>query len=86
MRHITALALSMAMFAALTPGEARAQAGSGFYLSQELGANFTPAFDIEFVAPNARGSICDEHVNPFTDLMPAFCSDPNAPGTAWTIA
>ena len=86
MRHITALPLSVAMLAALVPGEARAQSGSGFYLSQELGVNFTPALDIEVVAPNAPGSICDEHLNPFTDLMPAFCSDPNAPGTAWTIA
>ena len=53
-------------------------------MSQELGANFTPTLDIEGDAPNAPGSICDEHVNPFTDLMPAFCSDPNAPGTGWT--
>ncbi|MCY4029390.1 MAG: hypothetical protein OXH75_24105 [Acidobacteria bacterium] len=86
MRHITALALSVAMLAALAPGEVRAQSGSGFYLSQELGVHFTPALDIEVVAPNAPGSICDEHLNPFTDLMPAFCSDPNAPGTAWTNA
>ena len=86
MLHITALALSIVMLAALAPDEARAQSRSGLYLSQELGANLTPALDIEVDAPHAPGSICDAHLNPFTDLMPAFCSDPNAPGTAWTNA
>ena len=72
------------MPAALAPGEVHAQSGRGFYLSQELGPNFTPALDIEDDAPNAPGSICAEHLNPFTDLMTAFCGDPNAPGTSWT--
>ena len=86
MLHVTVLALSIVMLAALAPGPARAQSGSGLYLSQELGANLTPALDIEVDAPHAPGSICDAHLNPFTDLMPAFCGDPNAPGTAWTNA
>ena len=86
MRRIATLVMWVAMLAALATGEAHAQSGSRFYVSQELGANFTPTLDIEGDAPNAPGSICDEHVNPFTDLMPAFCSDPNAPGTGWTNA
>ena len=84
MRLIAVLVLTTATFSGLLPGNAQAQPLSGLYLSQELGVNFTSSLDMEFLAPNAPGSICDEHVNPFTDLMPAFCSDPNAPGTAWT--
>ena len=84
MRYIAALGVLAALLAILAPGEARAQSGSGFYLSQELGANFTPALEIDGGAANAPGSICDQHLNPFSDLMPAFCSDPNAPTTVWT--
>ena len=83
-RPVVTVPLTIAMLAVLFPCGARAQPGGGLYLSQELGANFTPGLNIEIAAPNAPGSICDEHLNPFTDLMPAFCSDPNAPGTAWT--
>lgn len=67
----------------LAAGEVRAQSGGGLYVSQELGINFTPSLGIEGDA-NDFGSICDEYVNPFTDLMPAFCSDPDSPPTAWT--
>ena len=67
----------------LATGEVGAQHGKGFYASLELGANFAPSIRIAADA-NGRGSICDEHLNPFTDLMPASCGDPNAPGTAWS--
>ena len=40
-----------------------ARAGSGVYLSSELGANFAPALDI-MVTPNDRASVCDEFINP----------------------
>lgn len=66
------------------PGDVRAQSG-GLYVSQELGINLAPRLGIEGVA-NDFGSICDEYVNPFTDLMPAFCGDPDSPPTAWTNA
>lgn len=75
-----------ALLCALAAGEARAQPGGGFYLSQELGVNLTPTLEIDADAPGGRGSICDEHVNPFPDVMPGFCNDPNAPGTHWTNA
>jgi len=67
----------------LAAGEVRAQSGGGLYVSQELGVNWTPSLAMEGSA-NDFGSICDEYVNPFTDLMPAFCSDPASPFTAWT--
>ena len=63
-------------------GEIRAQQGKGFYANLELGANFAPGLGIVADAANARGSICDEHLNPFTDLMPRSCDDPTAPGTS----
>ena len=41
-----------------------AQAGSGLYLSGELGANFASGLDITG-ASNDRASVCDEFINPF---------------------
>lgn len=73
-----------ALLGVLVPGESRGQSNSGPYLSLELGANYTPTLELEGDSVNTPGSICDQHLNPFTDLMPAFCSDPNAPGTTWT--
>ena len=40
-----------------------AQAGSGFYLSIELGANFASDLDITGTS-NDRASVCDEFINP----------------------
>ena len=76
-------ALLVCLLFTLATAEVGAQHGKGFYASLELGANFAPSIRIAADA-NARGSICDEHLNPFTDLMPASCGDPNAPGTAWS--
>ena len=67
----------------LATGEVGAQHGKRFYANLELGVNFAPSIRTAADA-NGRGSICDEHLNPFTDLMPASCGDPNAPGTAWS--
>ena len=67
----------------LAADEGRAQSGGGLYVSQELGINFTPSLGMEGDA-NDFGSICDEYVNPFTELMPVFCSAPDSPFTAWT--
>ena len=39
------------------------QAGSGFYLSSELGANFAPSLDTKG-SGNDRASVCDEFINP----------------------
>ena len=70
-----------------TPGGAGAQTGGGFYVSQELGGHFTPGLAIDAYADNAPGSICDRHLNPFTDLMPAYCDGgPDAPATEWVNA
>ena len=69
------------------PVEGAAQQGGGFYLSQELGLHLAPGPGIDAHADNAHGSICDQHLNPFTDLMPAFCDGgPAAPMTGWTNA
>ena len=69
------------------PGGAGAQTGGGFYVSQELGGHFTPGPAIDAHADNAPGSICDQHLNPFTDLMPAYCDGgPDAPTTEWVNA
>ena len=68
----------------LVPGEARAQSDGGLYLSHELGIHLAPSLGIDADAANAPGSICDQHLNPFTGLMPAFCSAPDAPDTVWT--
>ena len=86
MRYFQALTLPVALLLlwTLAPGQVHAQSDSRFYWSQELGANSTPALAIDGDAANAPGSICDQHVNPFTDLMPGFCKDPTAPGTSWT--
>lgn len=40
-----------------------AQAGSGLYLSSELGANFAPSVDTTG-SSNDRASVCDEFINP----------------------
>ena len=40
-----------------------AQAGSGVYLSIELGANFAPDLDMTGTS-NDRASVCDEFINP----------------------
>ena len=82
MQHIAALVLFAAMLVALPLGNANAQPATGWYLSQELGGNRTPVLEFEGNAPNAPGSICAANINPFADLMPPLCSDPNAPGTA----
>ena len=53
-RYVAALVLLVAMLAVLAPGEVHAQSGRGFYLSLELGANFTPTLGIEGDASNLR--------------------------------
>ena len=56
----------------LTPG--LSQAGSGWYLSSELGANVAPGLDT-IGSSNDPGPACDEYVNPAlnkADCEPAF--------------
>ncbi len=43
-----------------------AQAGSGWYLSGDLGANFASGLDIT-ASSNDRASVCDEYINPYYD-------------------
>ena len=40
-----------------------AQAGSGFYVSGEVGANFAMGLDTTGTS-NDRASVCDEYINP----------------------
>ena len=48
----------------MTPGWA--QAGSGFYVSGEVGANFATGLDTTGTS-NDRASVCDEYINPLYD-------------------
>ncbi len=50
----------------ITPPPARA--GSGFYLSGELGANFASGLDM-IGSSNDRASVCDEFINPFYAMV-----------------
>lgn len=80
------LSLAVVVLSGFASCAADAQTDRGFYVSSEIGVNFAPELGIDADSPNARGSICDEHVNPFRDLMPSSCDDPNAPGTHWSNA
>ena len=83
MRRIHLLVVIVVLLCGLVSDGANAQTG-GLYMSHELGINLTPGFEIE--GANDYGSICDEYINPFIDLMPAFCGDPGSRRTAWTNA
>ena len=64
----------------LAASEAFAQPGP--YISQQLGVAFSPNLNID-ADTNDPGSICDEFVNPFRDVMPAACQGMDAPRTEW---
>ena len=86
MRHVSTLIALFALLWTTAPESAGAQTG-GFYLSQELGLHLTPGPRMDSHAENAHGSICDQYLNPFTDLMPVHCGGgPDAPTTEWTNA
>ena len=51
-------------------GPTPARAGSGFYLSSELGANFAP--ELDFLGDSSDGgSVCDPFINPAFPIFPA---------------
>ena len=56
------------------------QAGSGFYISSDLGANFAAGLD-NFGRDDDRASKCDEYINPFFAMVPG-CTDPDRGGDA----
>lgn len=56
------------------------QAGSGFYISSELGANFASGVD-HFGHDDDRASKCDEYINPYFMEVPG-CTDPDRSGDA----
>ena len=87
MRHILTPVALLFSLSTTMPGAGGAQQGSGLYLSQELGLHLAPGPVTDMEADNAHGSICDQHVNPFTDLMPAVCDGgPGVPTTGWANA
>ena len=61
-------------------GATPVQAGSGFYLSSELGANFASGVD-QFGRDDDRASVCDEYINPYFMQVPG-CTDPDRGGDA----
>ncbi len=56
------------------------QAGSGFYISGELGANFASGLD-NFGRDDDRASKCDEYINTFFAMVPG-CTDLDRGGDA----
>ncbi|MYA28877.1 MAG: hypothetical protein F4090_00300 [Nitrospira sp. SB0672_bin_25] len=56
------------------------EAGSGLYLSSELGANFASGLD-NFSRDDDRASKCDEYINPYFAMVPG-CTDPVHGGDA----
>ena len=82
----SAVSLAVVALSVLAWSDASAEANRGLYVSMELGANFAPELEIDANTANAHGSICDEHINPFSDLRPSLCDDPNGPGTHWANA
>ncbi len=63
MRQIFSLSIFIIVACAcvVVPGQARA--GSGFYLSSEIGANFASGLETTGTS-NDRASVCDEFINP----------------------
>ena len=64
-----------------------AQAGSGFYVSSELGINFGSSMDMTG-SSNDRASVCDEYINPKYDMVEGAtgyegynCTGPNRGST-----
>lgn len=58
-----------------------ARAGSGFYLSSDLGANFASGPDLDN-SDNDRTTGCDEFHNPLFADVP-HCTDPAGRGDSW---
>ena len=62
----TFLVFVIAMWATWVVAPSWAQAGSGFYVSGEVGANFASGMDT-IGTSNDRPSVCDEYINPLYD-------------------
>ncbi len=83
---VLSLTLVISAMWILVPHSARG-AGSGLYLSSELGANFTPSMDT-VGSSNDRASVCDEFINPSFATVTATagyenynCTGPNRGAT-----
>ena len=79
-RITTIFAVIAAAFAILAPTSA--QAGSEFYLSTELGANFASEVDFHGRS-NDRPSVCDEYINPRYASVPGCTSVDRGLNTGW---
>lgn len=58
------------------------QAGSGFYVSGEVGANFASGLDTTGTS-NDRASVCDEYINPRYREMPRCIGPDRSVGGRW---
>ena len=63
MRSIFSLSIFIIVTCACVVVPGQAQAGSGFYLSSEIGANFASGLETTGTS-NDRASVCDEFINP----------------------
>ncbi len=82
MRRVYSIVIIALATCVFTPSLARA--GSGLYLSSELGANFAAGPDLD-ESDNDRGSACDEFINPLFADTPS-CTDPAGRGDSWMSA
>lgn len=66
MKYVASLLTFVVVTWLVAPGSA--QAGSGFYVSSEIGANFASGFET-IGSSNDRASVCDEFINDKYDMV-----------------
>ena len=73
----TVLVFLFATWATWVVAPGWAQAGSGFYVSGEVGANFAMGLDTTGTS-NDRASVCDEYINPrYREMERCNCTGPD---------
>lgn len=77
MNRLYRVVVTLILVNTFTPG--LAQAGSGLYLSSEIGANFAPGLGIVGDA-NDRASVCDEFINPDYESVSSYLPDIDCTG------
>ena len=77
MKHIFSLLVFVIVAYAVVPG--LVLAGSGFYVSSEIGANFASGIDTTGFS-NDRATVCDEFINPDFRKVPPTVANCTGPG------
>ena len=76
------LVFVIAMWATWSIATGWAQAGSGFYVSGEVGANFAMGLNTTGTS-NDRASVCDEYINPRYQEMERCTGPDRSVGGRW---